>query len=129
MTDARGVRLVAHVTAANVNDITHLDALVADAAGGRAGGPTSCKATVATIRNHIVIASPPLVAIFGRRRTSHGSGLGVFRWVVERTLAWLHRFRRLAVRYERHDRVHHAFLTLGCALICWNYLKSTRRVF
>jgi hypothetical protein len=27
----------------------------------------------------------------------HGSGLGVFRWVVERTLAWLHRFRRLAL--------------------------------
>jgi|SRR5215469_17751378 len=53
-----------------------------------------------------------------RRRTSHASGLGVFRWVVERTLAWLHRFRRLAVRYERHDRVHHAFLTLWCALIC-----------
>ena len=37
----------------------HLDALVADAAGGRADGPTSCRATVATIRNHIVIASPP----------------------------------------------------------------------
>jgi hypothetical protein len=30
----------------------------------------------------------------------HGSGLGVFRWVVERTLAWLHRFRRLALRCE-----------------------------
>jgi hypothetical protein len=28
-----------------------------------------------------------IVAIFGRRRMSHGSGLGVFRWVVERTLA------------------------------------------
>jgi hypothetical protein len=25
--------------------------------------------------------------------------------------------------------VHHAFLTLGCALIWWNYLKSTGRVF
>src|SRR5215469_1138939 len=31
----------------------------------------------------------------------HGSGLGVVRWVVERTLAWLHPFRRLALRYER----------------------------
>ena len=46
----------------------------------------------------------------------HGSGLGVFRWVVERNLAWLHRFRRLA-------DVHEAFLTLGCALITWRYLK------
>ena len=57
------------------------------------------------------------------------AAFGVFHGVVARTLAWLHRFRRLAVRYERHARVHHAFLTLGCALICWNYLKSTGRVF
>ena len=98
--------------------------------GDAADGPTSCRATVATTRNHIVMPSArSIVAIFCRRRTSHGRGLGVFRWVVERTLAWLDRFRRLAVRYERHDRVHHAFLTLGCALICWNYLKSTGRVF
>src|ERR1700682_807154 len=47
----------------------------------------------------------------------HGSGLAVFRWVVERTLAWLHRFRRLALRYERRADVHEVFLTLGCALI------------
>ena len=53
----------------------------------------------------------------------HGSGLGVFRWVVERTLAWLHRFRRLALRYERRADVHETFLTLGCALITWCYLK------
>ena len=41
VTDARGVPLVAHVTAANVNDITHLDALVADlpAVRGRRGRP------------------------------------------------------------------------------------------
>jgi len=57
------------------------------------------------------------------RRTAHGSGLGRTRWVVERTLAWLHRFRRLAVRYERRACVHEAFLTLGCALVCWYFLK------
>lgn len=50
-------------------------------------------------------------------------GSGVFRWVVEGTLAWLHRFRRLALRYERRADVHEAFLTLGCALITWRYLK------
>ena len=27
------------------------------------------------------------------------------------------------------DPAEHAFLTLGCALIGWNYLKSTGRVF
>ena len=50
-------------------------------------------------------------------------GSGVFRWVVERTLAWVHRFRRLALRYERRADVHEAFLTPGCALITWRYLK------
>jgi transposase len=59
-----------------------------------------------------------------KRRTPHGSGLGRTRWVVERTLAWLHRYRRLNVRYERRACVHEAFLTLGCALICWNFLKT-----
>ena len=52
----------------------------------------------------------------------HGSGLGVFGRVVERTLAWRHRFRRLALRYERRADVHEAFLKLGCALITWRYL-------
>ena len=70
-----------------------------------------------------------IVAIFARRRTPHGSGLGVCRWVVERTLAWLHRFRRLVVRYERRADVHQAFLTIGCALICWNFLKAPRSHF
>jgi len=29
--------------------------------------------------------------------------LGRHRWVVERTLAWLNRDRRLTIRYERDD--------------------------
>jgi transposase len=48
--------------------------------------------------------------------------LGRYRWVVERTLAWLHAFRRLAVRYERRADIHEAFLRLGAALICFKYL-------
>jgi len=54
-----------------------------------------------------------------KRRTEHGSGLGATRWVVERSIAWLHQFRRLRVRYERLPEIHEAFLVLGCALICW----------
>ena len=48
--------------------------------------------------------------------------LGRHRWVIERTLAWLHRYRRLTIRYERRAELHQAFLTLGCALICFNHL-------
>jgi transposase len=64
-----------------------------------------------------------IASALAKRGTGHGSGLGRTRWVVERTFAWLHRFRRLAVRYERRPCVHEAFLSLACSLICWYYLK------
>lgn len=57
-----------------------------------------------------------------QRGQPHGSGLGKVRWVVERTLSWLHQYRRLRIRYERRADIHEAFLTLGCALICWKTL-------
>ncbi len=60
--------------------------------------------------------------VLAKRRTAHGSGLGVYRWVVERTLSWLHQFRRLRVRFERRADVHEAFLSIGRALVCWNFL-------
>jgi transposase len=44
--------------------------------------------------------------------------------MVERTLAWLGQYRRLSIRYERRQDIHHAFLTLGCARIC---LKAVQR--
>ena len=72
---------------------------------------------------HARLAAQGIVAVVTKPGSPHGSGLGVFRWVVERTLARLHRFRRLALRYERRADVHEAFLTLGCALITWRYLK------
>jgi IS5 family transposase len=50
--------------------------------------------------------------------------LGRYGWVVGRTGAWLNRYRRLKVRYERRADIHQAFLELGRALICWNYLQQ-----
>ena len=58
-----------------------------------------------------------------RRGVESSERLGCHRWVVERTLSWLNRFRRLKVRYERRADVHQAFLELGCALICWNHVQ------
>jgi transposase len=59
-----------------------------------------------------------------RRRIDSSERLGRHRWVVERTLSWLNRYRRLKVRYERRADIHRAFLSLGCALICWNSLQQ-----
>jgi transposase len=57
-----------------------------------------------------------------RRGIETSEKLGRYRWVVERTLSWMNRFRRPKVRYERRDDIHQAFLDLGCALICWRYV-------
>jgi transposase len=60
-----------------------------------------------------------------KRRTEHGSRLGNERWVVERTLSWLHQYRRLRIRYERRADIHEAFLSLACGLICLRQLDRS----
>ncbi|HEV2461933.1 MAG TPA: IS5 family transposase [Ktedonobacterales bacterium] len=65
-----------------------------------------------------------IVPRIARRGIESSERLGRFRWVVERTLSWLNRFRRLKVRYERRADIHQAFLSLGCALICWKQVQA-----
>jgi IS5 family transposase len=57
-----------------------------------------------------------------RKKVESSEKLGRHRWVVERTLAWIAKYRRLTIRYERRDDIHEAFLLLGCSLICFNRL-------
>ena len=59
-----------------------------------------------------------------RRGVESSAHLGRHRWVVERTVAWLARFRRLTVRYDRRADLHLALTTLACAVIC---LRQIRR--
>jgi len=67
--------------------------------------------------------------VIAKRRTEHGSGLGNFRWVIERTHAWLHNFRRLRIRFERSADIREAFLKLGCSLVCWNNFSRIEQSF
>ena len=66
-----------------------------------------------------VRAIDPQVA---RRRTEHGSGLGKYRWPVERFFAWLHGYRRLRLRTDWDTRMHNAFLNLALGIICFGFL-------
>ena len=59
-----------------------------------------------------------------RRGIESGQRLGRHRWVIERTLAWMSRFRRLAIRYDRRVDMHYAFTALACSLICLNALQG-----
>jgi len=64
-----------------------------------------------------------IVPLLAMRNMQHGSRLGQWRWVVERTFAWLNQFRRLRMRYEKRADIHTAFLSLACVLICWRRLR------
>ena len=66
-----------------------------------------------------------IIPRIARRGTEHGSGLGVYRWVAEGAVALLHWFRRLRIRWEIRDDIHQAFVTLGCAIICWRRLRAS----
>jgi transposase len=131
LVDAEGTPLSGRVTKANRNDVTQLEALV-DAVPpvhGKVGRPRQrpdelygdraydSKAKREALRERGI---RPFLA---RRKTAHGSGLGRRRWVVERSLSWLHQFRRLRTRFDRSAKIHQAFLTLGIALVCWNVLN------
>jgi len=66
-----------------------------------------------------------ITPLIGRRMSEHGSGLGHVRWVVERTFAHLHNFKRLLVRFERRVEMHAALLGLACCLVCYRRLRSS----
>jgi hypothetical protein len=67
-------------------------------------------------------AVTPVVA---RRGVAHGSGLGTHRRVIEQTIALLHWFHRLLIRWEIRDDIHEAFMTLAAAIICRRHSVRT----
>ena len=132
MTDGSGVPVVAKITAANRHDVTQLLHLVNDvpAIKGKPGAPRYRFEQLYADRAYDSEPDRQALRDIGttphipKRRTNHGSGLGKVRWVVERTISWLHQFRRLRIRYERRLDIHQAFLTLGCILICHRMLEN-----
>lgn len=58
-----------------------------------------------------------ILPLLGRPRVGHGSGLGVFRYVVESCMSWFSNFRRLKLCYERTGEHFQAFHELAAALI------------
>ena len=58
-----------------------------------------------------------------RRGIESSTHLGRHRWIVERTFAWLARYRRLTIRYESRADIHLAFTTLACALVCLGQIR------
>ena len=130
LTEGQGVPLVTHSTGANVPDVNELLPLVDDIPPVRRkadrprGVPDNLYADRAydSQPHRQELEARGIDPHLARRRTEHGSGLGVYRWVAERTLSWLHSFRRLRLRTDREGPVHDAFVSLASALICMWFL-------
>jgi transposase len=131
--DARGVPLAATVTAANVPDVSALLGVV-DAVppvGGKPGRPRRRPRALYADRGYDSdghrreLRRRSIRPVIGRRRTEHGSGLGVYRWVAERFLSWLHGFRKLRLRTDYYSANHHGLVMLACSMICLNILLAS----
>ena len=127
LTDADGVPLVVQTTAANVNDEQQLPALLdaRPAVQGPRGRPRRNPGSIVGDRAYGTAAMVAMVTAMGifsflapRADRTHGSGLGVLRYVVERTLACFGHFRRLKVCYERTGQHFQALHEVAaCCLI------------
>jgi transposase len=103
----------------------HRAAASARAGGARRSGQLIADRGYDSDRDRRLLRERRIKPLIARRQTEHGSGLGRYRWVVERSFAWLHNFKRLLVRYERRAEMHEALLALGCCLVCFRQLTSS----
>lgn len=112
--DRQGTPLAVSLTSGNHHDVTQLMPLL-DAVPrirGLRGRPRHRPRRLFADRGYDYDRYRRLVRARGitpkiaRRGVPHGSGLGKTRWVVERTFAWLHQFKRLRIRYEIRADLH-----------------------
>lgn len=131
MVDRQGTPLACLIGPANRHDSTLLEQAL-DAIPpikGRRGRPRCRPAKLHADKAYDASAcrkacrKRSIIPRIARRGIESSTRLGRHRWVVERTQAWLNRFRRLTIRYERRADIHQAFLTLGCAIICFQQFQ------
>jgi IS5 family transposase len=128
--DGSGLPLTAVVTAANVNDTTMFQAVVADIppvrtpAGRRRRRPAKVHADKGydSHANRTYLRRRGITTRIARRRIESSARLGRHRWRMERALSWLSCFRRLQMRWDRDSGRWFAFVLLACAVVCFNRL-------
>jgi transposase len=131
--DRNGLPLAVRLSAANAHDTTQLLPLIdaIPAIIGPRGKPGRPRKRPAKLHGDKAYDSSPLrralrargiTPRLARRGIESSERLGRYRWVVERTLAWLLGYRRLGVRYERRADLLQGLLHLAGALLCVRFL-------
>jgi transposase len=132
LVDANGIPLALELTPANVHDSAMLEPVLDAVPPVRQPGPGRPRQRPAKLhadkgydcsRCRRACRKRGIVPRIARRGIESGERLGRHRWVVERTLAWFARCRRLAVRYERRADICEAFHRLAAALICLRFIE------
>ena len=126
VTDRRGIPLAVRLTGANIHDSTMLEEMLdaIPALGGKPGRPQrrpeKCHADKGYDypRCRDACHRRGILPRIARRGVDSKEKLGKHRWVIERGFAWLNRFRRLIIRYERRSDIHYALTSVACSLIC-----------
>jgi transposase len=131
LTDATGVPLVMDLAPANQHDGSTLLPLIVAIPGvaGKVGRPKQKPKRVLADKAYDDNSLRALLRWLGiepviPKRGSDEAGLGKFRWYVERTISWLHQFRRLRIRWDRKPEIHQAFLNLAAGLICYRIWRN-----
>jgi transposase len=132
LTDGHGIPLQVELSGAESPDIKHLFSLLTSVppVRGKPGPPRTLPDSLYADRAYdsqdarVLLRWLGITPHLAKRNTPHGSGLGVHRWVVERTLSWLRQFRRLRVRYDGRADLHNGFLALAKSLICFRVLEN-----
>ena len=131
LVDASGIPLALLLSAANVHDSRLFEPLLDAVPPIRqcAGRPRKRPGKLHADKGYDydrcrrVARRRGIVPRIARRGIESSERLGRHRWVVERTLAWFARFRRLAVRHERRLDILLAFHLLAAGLICLGFVR------
>lgn len=126
--DANGLPLHALISAANTHDSKLFEPLLETNPGvsrrrGRRGRPQRRPAKLHADKGYdfrrcrTYLHRRGIKVRIARRGIDSSTKLGRCRWVVERTISWLLRFKRLGMRYDRTERTLSPLLTLGMVLI------------
>ncbi|MEW2498834.1 transposase [Streptomyces nodosus] len=128
---ARASRLHVSLSGGNRNDVTQLLPLLdkVPSVAGVVGRPRRRPDALLADRGYDhdkyrrLLRQRGIRPVIAQRGQEQGSGLGTFRYVLERTIAWLHGFRRQRIRWERRNDIHEAFLGLATCLITHRHVQ------